>query len=336
MIELDGSFGEGGGQIIRSALALSVVTGKPFTVKHIRAKRSKPGLQNQHLTAVRAAATICGAAVDDARLSCSQFTFSPGQTMAGQYHFNIGTAGSTMLVLQTVLPPLMISNSVSELTLQGGTHNTHAPPFEFLQQTFLPIIERMGPKVSIELDRYGFYPPGGGQVRVTVHPADLQKLHLGRRTKCNLSARALLVKLPKHIGERELALIKKELPSVSRSAVEHSENALSPGNVVFINARWDELTETFTQIGERGLPAETVAERACTETKAYLKVQAGVGEHLTDQLLLPMAMAGGGSFFTVQPTLHTMTNIEVIRNFLDVSVSVQEVEPGLFHVQIDS
>src|SRR3954468_15051165 len=164
MIVIDGSFGEGGGQIIRSSLALSLFTGKPFSVERVRANRKNPGLQRQHLTAVLAAAKIGNADVEGAFVGSNAFTFKPGPVVSGEYDFSIGTARSTTLVLQTVLPPLMLASRSSVVTLEGGTHNMHAPPFEFLHDTFLPLIRKMGAKVGLDLEKYGFYPPGGGRL----------------------------------------------------------------------------------------------------------------------------------------------------------------------------
>src|SRR5205823_10639717 len=171
LLLIDGSHGEGGGQIIRTSAALSLVTGKPFHVIHARANRAKPGLRQQHLTAVRAAAAIGSATVEGAKVGSTEFTFSPGKVTPGDYLFNVGTAGSATLVLQTVLPPLMIASGPSVLRFEGGTHNVHAPPYDFLERTFIPLVRRMGPQILIELGRYGFYPPGGGRFDVFIDPA---------------------------------------------------------------------------------------------------------------------------------------------------------------------
>src|SRR5437762_121940 len=171
MLTIDGSFGEGGGQIIRTSLALSLITGTPFRIYNVRARRAKPGLQRQHLTAVNAAAEVGNAQVDGAQVGAREFTFRPGKVQPGAYTFDIGTAGSTTLVLQAILPPLMCAAEPSLVVLRGGTHNVHAPPYEFLARTFLPLIARMGPRVHVELVRYGFYPPGGGQFNVYIEPA---------------------------------------------------------------------------------------------------------------------------------------------------------------------
>src|SRR5689334_3696127 len=237
MITIDGSFGEGGGQIIRTSCALSLVTGKPFRIYNVRAKRDKPGLQRQHLTAVTSAAQIGNAQVDGAAVGSREFTFKPGHVAPGDYTFSIGTAGSTTLVLQTLLPPLMIAETPSRVTLEGGTHNVHAPPFEFLQKTFLPLVNRIGPHVSLELGRYGFYPPGGGRLHLTVEPARSgNRIDLVERGEILARrARALVVKLPPGIAERELNVIRERLgwPD-SQLRIETSDNAFSPGNVLTI------------------------------------------------------------------------------------------------------
>ncbi|MDQ1613353.1 MAG: 3-terminal phosphate cyclase [Pyrinomonadaceae bacterium] len=342
MITIDGSQGEGGGQIIRTSLALSLITGKPFRVYNVRARREKPGLARQHLTAVRAAATIGGAQVEGASVGATAFTFHPGRVTPGDYAFPIGTAGSTMLVLQTILPPLMIADAPSTLTFEGGTHNVHAPPYEFIVKTFLPLITRMGARVTAELKRYGFYPPGGGRVNVRVEPAAggaLMPLEILTRAEIRARrARALVVKLPPTIGERELGVVAERLGwgalRGDELRVETSENAASPGNVLTLEIESEHLTEVFTGIGERGVRAETVAERAAEEARAYLATDAPVGEHLADQLLIPLSLAGGGSYTTGQPSLHTTTNIEIIKMFLDVRITTTPTGDGVWKIEI--
>ncbi|MBD0326773.1 MAG: RNA 3'-terminal phosphate cyclase [Pyrinomonadaceae bacterium] len=337
MLTIDGSFGEGGGQIIRSSLALSLITGKPFRIYNVRARRDKPGLQRQHLTAVSSCAEIGRAKVDGAKVGAQEFTFVPGQVVPGEYVFDIGTAGSTTLVLQAVLPPLMIAAAPSLLKLEGGTHNVHAPPFEFLQKTFLPLINRIGPQVNIELERYGFYPPGGGKFSVYIEPAaELRPLNLTARGEILARrARALVVNLPPSIGERELAVIRERLDwSDDELRVETSQNAYSPGNVLTIEIESEQLTEVITGMGERGVRAETVAERAAAEAQRYLATDAPVGEHLADQLLIPLALAGGGSYLTSPLSLHTTTNIEIVKKFLPVEIAVDEMASDVFAVNV--
>jgi RNA 3'-terminal phosphate cyclase (ATP) len=337
MLSIDGSFGEGGGQIIRTSLALSLITGKPFRVYNVRARRERPGLQRQHLTAVTAAAAIGGAKVDGAHVGSKEFAFVPGEVAPGEYKFSIGTAGSTMLVLQAVLPPLLTAGGPSLLLFEGGTHNVHAPPFEFIRKTFLPLVNRMGPNVSVELQRYGFYPPGGGRFNVYVEPArKLTRLDLVERGAI-LSERAcaLVVNLPPHIGERELAVVSEQLGWMpDQLDLEASTNALSPGNVLTIDIESNLLTEVFTGVGERGVRAETIASRVVHEAQKYLSVGAPVGEHLADQLLIPLALARGGSYTTGTPSLHTTTNIEVIKKFLSVEIRTTQLSEDVWKIEV--
>jgi RNA 3'-terminal phosphate cyclase (ATP) len=337
MLSIDGSYGEGGGQIIRTSLALSLITGKPFRVYNVRARRDKPGLQRQHLTAVTAAAAIGTAKADGAHVGSKEFRFEPGAIQPGEYKFSIGTAGSTMLVLQAVLPPLMLADAPSLLLFEGGTHNIKAPPFEFIQKSFLPLVNKTGPTVTVELQRYGFYPPGGGRFNVYIEPApQLQRLDLVERGAIlSERARALCVNLPSHVGERELAVASEQLGFMpDQLELEISDNAISAGNVFTIDVASESLTEVFTGIGERGVRAEQIAARVVREVQAYLASGAPVGEHLADQLLIPLALAGGGSFTTVTPTPHTTTNIEVVKKFLPVEITTTQLTEDVWKVEV--
>ena len=331
MLTIDGSFGEGGGQIIRTSLALSLITGKAFRVERVRANREKPGLRQQHLTAVNAAAEIGGAKVSGAAVGATNFTFTPGTVTPGDYTFSVGTAGSATLVMQTVLPPLMIAARSSMLRFEGGTHNAHAPPYNFLEETFLPLVCRMGPRILIELGRYGFYPPGGGRFDVFIEPsARHNRLNLLKRENIRARrARALVVNLPASMAERELTVIQQKMGlSDEELQAEISDNAISRGTAVMIAIESESLTEMFTRIGERGVRAEIIAEKAADEAIEYLNSDAPVGEHLADQLLIPLALCAGGSFTTTSLSLHTVTNIEIIKRFLDVDISVSKLSNG--------
>jgi RNA 3'-terminal phosphate cyclase (ATP) len=339
LLVIDGSYGEGGGQIIRTSLALSLVTGQPFRVERARANREKPGLRRQHLTAVTAAAEIGQATVEGAAVGATEFTFIPGRVTPGDYVFDIGTAGSATLVLQTVLPPLMIASGPSMLRLQGGTHNVHAPPYDFLKRTFLPLVSRTGPQILIDLGRYGFYPPGGGRFDVFIEPAaKTQRLDLLKRGKIRAEcARALVVNLPASIAERELAVIKEKMGlSDEQLYLEISDNAISRGTAVMIEIESEYLTELFTRIGERGVRAEVIAEKAADEALDYLQTEAPVGEHLADQLLVPLALCGGGSFATAAFSLHTQTNIQVIKKFLDIHITATQAANGIWTIDVHS
>jgi RNA 3'-terminal phosphate cyclase (ATP) len=329
VLELDGSRGEGGGQILRTALALSVITGRPFRIDRIRANRKNPGLRRQHLTAVKAAARIGSAEVKGAALDSRRLTFVPGPVAPGEYEFSIGTAGSATLVLQTILPPLLVASGPSRLVIEGGTHNPQAPPFHFIERVYLPLLRQMGPRVSVRLDRHGFFPAGGGRFRVTVEPVpDLSPLDLGERGDIKRRrARALIARLPTHVAERELKVVKQSL-GWDRAELEVVEvrDSAGPGNALMLEIESAHATELITAFGRRGVPAEKVAGEAVAEAQRYLESGAPVGEHLADQLLLPLAIAGGGSFATLPLTPHARTNLEVLRSFLALEVSEEQRE----------
>ncbi len=328
MILIDGSQGEGGGQILRSALALSLVTGTPFRIDNIRAGRAKPGLLRQHLTAVQAATTIGCAETLGAVMGSSRLDFKPGKVQTGSYAFAVGTAGSATLVLQTVLPALLTLSAPSTLTLEGGTHNPFAPPFDFLERVFLPLIARMGPHVTVALERSGFYPAGGGRFTVNVEPAArLDRLELMERGAIRTQrARALVAHLGTKIAERELGVAGHKLgwPRECLHVVD-VENSPGPGNILFLEFESEHVTEVFTGFGEKGRSAEDVAHLAIEQARAYLATGVPVGPHLADQLLLPLALSAGGSFVTGELTRHSTTNIDVIKRFLpNVSIRVEE------------
>lgn len=330
MITIDGSKGEGGGQILRSALALSLVTGKPFTIRNIRAGRKKPGLMRQHLTAVHAAAEVGQATETGAALGSSELAFEPGEIRPGEYHFAVGTAGSATLVLQTLLPALLRASGPSNLRLEGGTHNPWAPPFDFLVKAFLPLVNRMGPTVQATLVRPGFYPAGGGEFHVTITPASvLQPIEVLERGEVRKTiATAKVAHLPRNIAERELRVIAGKLGLTGDDLVaEEVAGSRGSGNVVTIEVECQHLTEVFTGFGERGVPAEAVADQAAEQARGYLSAGVPVGEHLADQLLIPLALAGGGAFRTLGLSRHAQTNVAVIKAFLDVEFEIDQASP---------
>jgi len=336
MIQLDGSFGEGGGQILRTSLALSLVTGKPFRIERIRARRPKPGLRRQHLTAVFAAAEVGQARVEGAELGSRAVTFEPGEVRPGEYRFDVGTAGSTTLVLQTILPALMLAAAPSQLRLEGGTHNLHAPPIDFLQKAFLPLLERMGPGVEVTLERAGFYPAGGGSVRTAVRPRPtLERLDLLERGKIvGRTVCGVVARLPLNIAQREVETARRRLTWPADFTSTRQVESIGPGNVVTIEIQSEHVTEVFTGFGQRGVPAEKVAAGAAREAHRYLKAGVPVGEHLADQLLVPLALAGGGSFRTLPPSSHTTTNIETLGRFLDVAVRTEPIGPDAWQITV--
>jgi RNA 3'-terminal phosphate cyclase (ATP) len=330
MLTIDGSQGEGGGQVLRTSLALSLVTGRPFRIVNIRANRPKPGLMRQHLTSVEAAAKVGHAEVEGAVLRSHELTFQPRSVEPGEFHFSVGTAGSTTLVLQTVLPALLTASERSVITLEGGTHNPFAPPFEFLSQSFLPLIRRMGPRVAARLERPGFYPGGGGRMVVEIEPASslagfelLERGEIRKRlVKATVSA------LPRAIAERELNVMAAGLGlSEVEREIEDVASPRGPGNVVTVIIECQHVTEVCTAFGRRGVPAEKVAREAVESARRYLDSDVPVGEHLADQLLVPLAIAGRGRFRTMPLTPHTVTNIEVLTRFLGVKAELTPLEP---------
>ena len=330
MIEIDGSQGEGGGQMLRSSLSLSICTQEPFRIFNIRANRDKPGLKRQHLTAVKAAAEICGGTVTGAEIGSRELVFEPGQLRGGNYSFAIGTAGSSTLVLQTVLPPLLTAAEPSTVRISGGTHNRGSPPFDFLQRAFLPLLARMGAKVELQLRRHGFYPRGGGEIVATIQPSGLSALTLNERgERVRAFAEAYVAALPIHIGQRELEVIGQGLNwSQDQLFLRGLSNDMGPGNAVTITVEHEYVTEVFTGFGERGVRSETVAGAAVDEARAYIASSAPVGEHLADQLLLPMALGQGGSFTTRAATEHLRSNALVIERFTSRRVTIAKSPEG--------
>ena len=330
MQRIDGSRGEGGGQVLRTSHALALITRTPVRIVDIRARRARPGLMRQHLTAVQAAARICNARVEGAAVGSREISFVPAAVQPGTYDFAIGTAGSTTLILQTVLPPLLLAPGPSRLTLEGGTHNPLAPPFEFLDRAFLPLVRRMGAGVAAALERAGFYPAGGGRLAVGVTPAaGLCGLDLLERGEIHRrSGTVLLANLPGHIAAREVETLVRQT-GWDRGCFEIRQvESAGPGNAVVLEIASAALTEVFTAFGEVGVSAEAVADRAAKEMRRYLTSSAPVGEHLADQLLLPLALAGAGSFRTLPLSLHARTQVDLVQDFLDVRIRVEPEADG--------
>lgn len=322
LIEISGV--DGGGQLLRTALALSLCTGTAFEMQHIRAKRKRPGLMRQHLTAVGAAAQIGRAYVEGAQLGATTLRFVPGQVQPGRYRFSIGTAGSATLVLQTVLPALWSCAAASEITVEGGTHNPLAPSADFLAECYLPALRRFGVETGFALHRHGFFPAGGGCVQLRVAPgAPLRPAAFEQRDPApRLRATALLASLADQIGQRELQVLADEL-GLGRDALHlrRAPTAQSPANVLMLQVDGEgQHTELFDALGERGVGAEQVAQGLARRVAEYLSSDAAVGEHLSDQLLLPMALAGGGEFTTAFISDHLSSNARLIEKFLPVEI----------------
>lgn len=324
VIDIDGSMG--GGQVLRTALSLSMITGQPFRITRIRGQRSRPGLLRQHLTAVNVAKTVTHAHTVGAALNSTELEFRPGKISAGNYCVAIGTAGSTMLVLQTILPALMHADTMSRLRITGGTHNPSAPPFDFIERAWLPQIRAMGASVEVELVEYGFLPAGGGVIDVKVWPSGLQPIHLaGGADVRPVSASVLVSSVPTSVADRELNQIANKLemaPGTLR--ITDLGDQRGPGNVVIIEGQRAGLTELFSSIGQPRVRAEQVANAAIEAYQEWAASDAAVSAHLADQLLLPMALARGGTFTTTRLSNHLHTNAAVIQQFLPVTVAFEE------------
>ena len=370
MLTIDGSYGEGGGQVLRTSLALSTITGRSVHIVNIRAGRRKPGLRPQHLTSVRAAARICDAAVQGDKLNSLSLHFEPrSEPQAGTYHFDVaqaakgGSAGSVSLVLQTVLSPLLLAEGTTNLTLRGGTHVAWSPPFDYVRRVLLPTLARMGGHAKASIEKWGWYPVGGGVVRAVVQgggdpvqgsrdgvPPDNEgsehSTHaIGSSAHTHgldLKVRGKLLRvrgvsassnLPKHIRVRQESAALQVLRSngVNARIDVVDAPAKGKGTVVFLWAESENATAGFTSLGALGKPAEQVAEDAARALIAYLQGNAALDRYLSDQLVLPMALAEGSSeFTTMEVTQHLLTNAWVIDRFLPGSIRVEgaEGEPG--------
>ena len=335
-ITIDGGWGEGGGQILRTSLSLSMCLGKEVVIKNIRSGRKKPGLMRQHLTCVLAAQEICDASVTGAELGSQEVRFSPGNIKAGKYKFSIGTAGSTSLVFQTILPALIVADKDSEVCFEGGTHNMCAPSFEFINKCFIETLKGMNITVKCKLNRYGFYPNGGGQWTSKIsRPVDLKALQLVERGKQKeRCATAFISQIPTGVSKRELDEVKRKLEWNSDEMIEKVVDSYGPGNLISLKLAYENTTQLFEAVAQRGLSAERVAMKAISKLVRYKNSSAVVGEYLADQLLIPMVLTAGGSFVTHVLSAHAKTNLDVIHHFLKDTISVKKLDDDLFEVVV--
>jgi RNA 3'-terminal phosphate cyclase (ATP) len=334
-VDIDGSAGEGGGQILRTSLALAMITGRPLRMRRIRAGRAKPGLRRQHLACVEAAARLCHAQVQGATLGSQDLEMVPGPITGGAMELDIGSAGSTTLVVQTILVPALAAGVGLRAVLRGGTHNPLAPPYEFLDRVYVPHLRAMGADVALVLDRHGFASGGGergargpgalGQLTVTVgaggalRPIEVVAAGpiVARRST------AILARLPTHVADREHAVVQQHLGFRPDECETREVRDAGPANALLVEIERAGARELVSSLGEKGLRAELVAQRACDEMAAFLAADVPVGEHLADQLILPLAVAGAGRFRTLPLSRHATTNIETVGRFLDVAIRVE-------------
>lgn len=336
MITIDGSFGEGGGQILRTSLGLSLYTGKPFQITNIRGKRKKPGLLRQHLTAVKAAQQISNAEVTGLSMGSQELSFNPGPVQHGHYHFPISTAGSGTLVLQAILPALITGKGESEILFEGGTHNPYAPPFTFLKETYFNLLNQMGAQIHSELLTYGFYPAGGGKFRVKIKAVPtLKKMDFTERGKIlSITTDCLASKIPMRIPQEEANIIRQKLNLKEKDCKAREVNSPGPGNAAMISIKTKILSMIVTGLGAKNIPLKKVARQAIKQAEVYKAANIFADEHLADQLLIPMAIAGGGTFTTSPPSPHTQTNIHTITKFLSTNFSVEELSNKIFKISI--
>ncbi|MGD0266467.1 MAG: RNA 3'-terminal phosphate cyclase [Candidatus Methylomirabilota bacterium] len=340
ILRVDGAQGEGGGQVLRTALALSAIRGMPVEIHSIRARRKNPGLQAQHLTAVSALAQICGAAVDGAALGSRELRFAPGAIQGGEYHFDVGTAGSTALVLQAILLPLALAPGPSRAVLTGGTHVPWSPSVHYVREVWFPVLGKMGVSADLELLRWGFYPKGGGRVRVAIEggarlrPATL----VSRQGAVRLRGLSVVANLARGIAERQRDQALRRLEGEGRQAdialVE--AEAAGAGSFLILVADAGGVPAGFSAVGERGKPAERVADEVVDPLFGFLKGDAACDPYLADQVILPMALAGGTSRLTTsRVTPHLLTTVQIVQQALGCPVEVggEEGSPG--HVTIE-
>jgi RNA 3'-terminal phosphate cyclase (ATP) len=328
MIHIDGSLGEGGGQVLRTALVLSAVTGRSFHLVNIRGRRRKPGLASQHSHAVRVFRDLCGAESRGESQGSQELHFAPGRTKSGSYQVDIGTAGSTTLILQALAIALASVEETSEVVLRGGTHVPWSPPFNYIESCWLPLVSRVGLSLDVRLDRAGFYPKGGGLVSARIHGgASLRGLNMTERGALrSIHIVSAAARLPGHVRNRQAGRARAGVQAAGvRPSVHLVElEALSPGTVVAITGVFDETRTVASALGARGKPAETVGEEAATAFRFFLERTGAVDAFMADQLVLPLVLARGSSeFTTVRVTEHLKTNVAVIRSFLDRRIDVE-------------
>ncbi len=338
MIEIDGSFGEGGGQILRTALSLSLIFQKPIKVFNLRAKRANPGLRAQHLCAVKSAINISGSQVQGAEIGSKEIVFYPSQAKAGRYKINIGTAGSTSLVFQTLLPVLLLQNKPSELEIIGGTHNPKSPSFEFIAGCLLPLLKNLGIEVEAKIYRFGFYPKGGGRVWFKIFPWKNRSQYLKLIDRINWKIKnvdILLAGLAGHIADRERAELVKRLKIESEKInLKFLPSDQGPGNAIVLRLSASERTEIFTGYGQPGKRAERVAQELAREVKNFIKSRAQLDSYLADQLLIYLILGKGGEFTTNYLSSHFHTNLAIIKRFIKVYTEVKSFEADLHWVKI--
>jgi len=327
LIEIDGSYGEGGGQILRTGLAYSAILNRPIKIGRIRAGRRNPGLQPQHLKSIEALAKITKARTEGVKIGSDAIAFIPGEIVPGYYEFDIGTAGSVTLLLQALLLPLSLCRSSSYLVLKGGTHVEWSPPFDYLSEILFPALASMGIQAKAEIERWGWYPKGGGRIEIEIHPAPgfAPVLLNNRGSLRRIYGISAISNLPNHVAERQrdraLGRIEKELNIEAEIEILYEIPANGQGSFLFLVAESEAVKAGFSSLGKKGKKAEEVADEAVDSLKEYLESEGCVDPHLADQLVPFMALRkGSSSLTTTRITEHLLTNLWVISHFLDIKV----------------
>ncbi len=332
-IEIDGSYGEGGGQILRTSLTMSLLTGKPFKMTKIRAMRNNPGLAPQHLAAIQSAITISGSHAEGAELKSQELYFEPKPVRAGKYVFTVNTAGAMPLVLHTIFLPLALAKENSQLEFFGGTHVLWAPCFEYLSYVWQKMLKKIGFSLELTLEKAGYYPKGGGHfsAKIDGNLSEIKPLQILERGPIQaFESIGVLSHLPQHIVDREWKALEKGIAEleITRPLGKTVKNyeSLYPGNALFLWVEFIHSVAGFNSIGEKGKPVETVAEEITKPFCEFWRADAPIDEHLADQLLLPLAFAKGESRFrTIGISEHLLTNASIIQKFLDVKIEIQGI-----------
>lgn len=339
MIEIEGSFGEGGGQILRSALTLSLLTQKPFRIRNIRIRRKQPGLRAQHLASVRAAKMVGQARVDGDYFESQDLQFEPQGLVAGDYRIDIGTAGACSLVIQTIFLPLAFADHTSSVTVTGGTHVPWSPTFDYIKMVWMPVMSNLGCPANIEMTTAGFYPMGGGRIQLSIEPnrgmKGLTKMTPSQSQR--LHGQSLIVNLPESVGHRQREQMLARLNEDDLPAVIEAGRLDSPGkgSAVFITGVQEPSYFGFSALGERGKRAELVADEAIDRLRAFQQSGAPVDRFLADQLLIPLSIAPEVSRFRIERvSQHFETNVGIVKKFLDVGIELEVSEDGSAGVKL--
>jgi RNA 3'-phosphate cyclase len=328
LIEIDGSYGEGGGQILRTSLAIATIMNRPVRIYNIRSKRKNPGLQAQHLKGIEALIQISEGYGEGVKLGSEEIFFYPGKIKSGEYYFDIGTAGSVTLLLQTLILPLCFTKEKTRLIIKGGTHVQWSPPFHYFTYILFPILNSMGINIKSGIEKWGWYPKGGGKVWIEIEPPkELTPISLTERG-CLKRIRGISAtcNLPKHIGERQKDYIMEKIYKLLGLTVEKIDvlndvPGEGKGSFLFIIVESDKSIAGFSALGERGKKAEEVSEEVFSSLKEYIESGCSIDPNLSDQLIPFMAFAtGNSSFSTSKITEHLLTNLWVVSRFLDLKI----------------